>query len=80
MEIPLDGSDKFGRELVETMIIKDINQAIKDGKIKGTQLNKKWPVVNNETTPRGITRKKLEDQWDIEDFITNLPRTHQVED
>ena len=80
MEIPLDGSDKFSRELVETMIIKDINQAIKNGKIKGTPLNKKWPVVDNETTPRGITRKRLEDRWDINDFIDNLSKSHQVED
>ncbi len=57
MEIPLDGSDKFSRELVESGVLEQVRQ----NEVFKTyiELNRKNPVTDNTLTPRGMVKEKF---------------------
>ena len=55
MEIPLDGSNKFGRELVESGVLEYIENNFKDKII----LNSRNPVTDNAKVFRGSVRQRF---------------------
>ncbi len=62
MEIPLDGSNKFGRELVEGFILDNVRK--KAGNFNRHALNSKNPVTKNPNTPRGMVNDRVHSYFD----------------
>ncbi len=62
MEIPLDGSDKFSRELVEGFILDKVGKKAEN--FNRRMLNSKNPVTKNPKTPRGMVNDRVQLYFD----------------
>ena len=64
MEIPLDGSNKFGRELVESGVLEYISNNKDFKHLK--KLNRRNPVADNKSTLRGMVKEKFKPEFNKE--------------
>ena len=65
MEIPLDGSNKFGRELVEGFILDKVSNKAKGNLSRDIRiLNSKNPVTDNPNVPKGKVNNTVKSYLD----------------